>query len=184
MCRRQSPARRDRPAAEYGTNERKELNNGFDKGRESADLSDGDSSAKIVLGEQMTWFWRWEGFSCRIEDVAIVHVYAQLSMITDGFVARAKAEIGGHALTSMSAHFCCVHDLVPSAVMSSLLTYERRTTDDDPDCWRWPLPPGCVGAASHRRAGLPGSDGHRPRGGYQARAPIRADSEGLESHAA
>jgi hypothetical protein len=62
MSRRQSPARRDCPAAEYGTHERKELYNGFDKGRESADLSDGDSSAKIVQGEQMTWFWRWEGF--------------------------------------------------------------------------------------------------------------------------
>jgi hypothetical protein len=32
-----------------------------------------------------------------------VHVYAQLSMIADGSVARANAEIGGHALTSMSA---------------------------------------------------------------------------------
>lgn len=37
-----------------------------------------------------------------------MHVYAQLSMITDGSVARANAEIGGHALTSMSAHFCCL----------------------------------------------------------------------------
>ena len=40
------------------------------------------------------------------------------------------------------------------------------------------------GVSPQRRAGLPGTDGHRPRGGYQARAPIRADSEGLESHAA
>lgn len=41
--------------------------------------------------------------SCRIEDVAIAHVYAQLSMITDGSMARAGAEIGGRALTSMNA---------------------------------------------------------------------------------
>jgi hypothetical protein len=66
MSRRQSPARRDCLAAEYGTHERKELYNGFNKGRESADLSDGDSSAKIVLGEQMTWFWRWEGFHAEL----------------------------------------------------------------------------------------------------------------------
>ena len=60
-------AARARPGAivlprSRGPTSGKELYNGFNKGRESADLSDGDSSAKIVLGEQMTWFWRWEGF--------------------------------------------------------------------------------------------------------------------------
>jgi hypothetical protein len=35
-----------------------------------------------------------------------------------------------------------------------------------------------------RRAGLPGTDGDRPRGSHQAWAPIRGDGGGLESHSA